>query len=97
MGGTRSGEFYILKPRSVVQRKDIRPRQPRRPFRVRRSTIGCSIAQKGAAYPEDAAWLLRRSVAQIGFSVAQKGSAYLRRVQRSSEGCNLVQKVQRSS
>ncbi len=55
-------------------------------FRVRRSSEGCSIAQKGAAYPEGAAQLLRRRVAQKGFSVAQKGLAQLRRVQLSSQG-----------
>jgi hypothetical protein len=47
---------------------------------VQLSSEGCSIAQKGAAYPEGAAYLLGRSVAlraqrcsdRVQLSIAQK-------------------------
>jgi hypothetical protein len=51
-GGERRGIFYIKA--SVVQWKDIRPWQPRSSFRVRRFSVGCSIAQKGTVYTEGA-------------------------------------------
>ncbi len=40
---------------SFVQWKDIRSWQPHNSLRVRRSSVGCSIAQKGTVYAEGAA------------------------------------------
>jgi hypothetical protein len=45
--GEGRGILYIKA--SVVQWKDIRPWQPPSSFRVRRSSVRCSIARKGAA------------------------------------------------
>jgi hypothetical protein len=43
--------------------------------RMQRSSEGCSVAQKGPAYPEGAANFLGRGIAQVGCSFAQKGAA----------------------
>jgi hypothetical protein len=45
MGGARGREYYILC--GTVER--YTPWQPRSSFRVRRNSVGCRIAQKGAA------------------------------------------------
>ncbi len=53
--------------------------------RVQRSSEGCSIAQKGAAYSEGAAQFL-------GCSEALRALRSSDRVQHSSEGCSVAQK-----
>jgi hypothetical protein len=50
MGRARAENIIYIKDSVVhVQWKDIRPWQPRSSYRVRRSSVGCIIAQKGAA------------------------------------------------
>ncbi len=61
-------------------------RMPRILFKVRRSSVGCSIAQKDAAYSSESC-----SLAQIGCGVAQLNAALLIRVQHSSIGCCVAQ------
>ncbi len=52
---------------------------------MQRSSEGCSIAQKGAAYSKGAAWLL-------GCSETLRALRSSDRVQHSLEGCSVAQK-----
>ncbi len=72
MDGARGGVFIYQSLGGTVERYTP---QPRSSFRVKRRSVGRSIAQKDTVYPEGADRILRRSVAQMEFSVAQKGTA----------------------
>ncbi len=79
MGGARGGEYYISKPQWYSGK--IRSWQHRSSFRVRRSSEGCSIAQKAEG----------RSLSR-GCSIALTAQRSSDSVQRSSEGFSLAQK-----
>ncbi len=86
------GRRILFIKASVVQWKDIHPWQPPSSFRVRRSSVGCSIARKGAAYLRMVQHSSEGRCLSRGCSVALTDQHSSDRVQRSSEGCSVVQK-----
>ncbi len=86
MGGARGGEYYISKPQWYSG--NIRSWQQRSSFRARRSSEGCSIAQKGAVQHSSEGRSLSR-----GCSIDLTAQRSSDRVQCSSEGFSLAQTV----